>query len=60
MGYEDQIKVTFSYIEARFLCGFLVEKYDELMELEKTPAIEEQISIVKRSHNKIMKKLEDE
>lgn len=60
MGYEDIVRVNLSYLEARFLCSFLVEKHEDLMQLEKTAANKELIHLVKKSHNKIMKKLEDD
>lgn len=59
MAYEDIVRVNFSYLESRFLIHFLIEKYDELQEKEKTPEIKEQIQMIKNTHNKIMQKLEE-
>jgi hypothetical protein len=58
MGYEDYIRVKLGYLESRFMIGFLLEKYEELNQLEKTPQIEEQIEFVRSVHNRIMKELQ--
>lgn len=60
MAYEDVIRVNLSYLEARFMIHFLIEKHDELQNLKKTPEIKEQLSMVKGVHNKIMKVLEND
>lgn len=59
MGYEDQIRVTFSYLEARFLHHLMIEKIEELEKNEKTPQNDEWLLMMNQSLKKLKKKLDE-
>lgn len=59
MGYEDQIRITLSYLESRFLCHLMIEKIESLEQQEQTPQVKEWIHIMNSGLTKFRKKMDE-
>jgi hypothetical protein len=59
MGYEDQIRVTFSYLEARFLAHLMREKIESLETEEQTPQVVEWSNMMTSALKKLRKKMDE-